>query len=230
MDKTCTCGCEGDPFICIESDGTDSQMPANVAAAIKATEYKYFGDYEMSDDQRKAVDVLVEVARSHYIQRTIPDDVREDFVCVRDAVTSDQWERLWVSLHSLKCNPFMDEIPLVMQEVVAILCHCLSTPSPDSGERMREALEQGRPFSEWHEGHGDVLWWKLPILESPYCGSPIDLGRSMKVVVQIGFEEHDLPITMTGGWPFSDEDEESLWWTPLPKPTFMRAALQESAR
>lgn len=32
--------------------------------AIAATEYKYFGDYEMSDAQRKAVDVLVDHARA----------------------------------------------------------------------------------------------------------------------------------------------------------------------
>lgn len=31
--------------------------------AIAATEYKYFGDYEMSEDQRKAVDTLVDHAR-----------------------------------------------------------------------------------------------------------------------------------------------------------------------
>lgn len=37
---------------------------AKVEAAIKATEYKYFGDYEMSDDQRDAVDTLVEAARA----------------------------------------------------------------------------------------------------------------------------------------------------------------------
>lgn len=35
-----------------------------IAAAIKATEYKYFGDYEMSDAQRDAVDVLVRVAQA----------------------------------------------------------------------------------------------------------------------------------------------------------------------
>lgn len=34
-----------------------------IERAIKATEYKYFGDYEMSDDQRESVDVLVEAAR-----------------------------------------------------------------------------------------------------------------------------------------------------------------------
>jgi Lar family restriction alleviation protein len=38
--------------------------PAKLAAAIKATEYKYFGDYEFSDDQHDAVDTLVEFARA----------------------------------------------------------------------------------------------------------------------------------------------------------------------
>jgi len=34
-------------------------------SAIKATEYKYFGDYELSPDQSKAVDTLVEFAKRH---------------------------------------------------------------------------------------------------------------------------------------------------------------------
>jgi hypothetical protein len=34
-----------------------------LAAAIKTTEYKYFGDYEFSDDQHNAVDTLVNFAR-----------------------------------------------------------------------------------------------------------------------------------------------------------------------
>lgn len=33
--------------------------------AIKETEYKYFGDYEMSKEQRDAVDKLVEIARAY---------------------------------------------------------------------------------------------------------------------------------------------------------------------
>lgn len=40
-----------------------SDMPEKLQAAIKATEYKYFGDYEMSDEQRYAVDTLVEFAK-----------------------------------------------------------------------------------------------------------------------------------------------------------------------
>lgn len=30
-----------------------------------------------------------------------------------------------------------------------------------------------RPLEEWHEDYGDVLWWKFPIEEPPYVGSPL---------------------------------------------------------
>jgi hypothetical protein len=46
---------------------------------------------------------------------------------------------------------------------------------------MRRALELwGRPavepvpVSEWHEDIGDALWWRFPIEEPPYVGSPLD--------------------------------------------------------
>lgn len=35
-----------------------------IRLSIKATQYKYFGDYEMSKDQWEAVDVLVSLAHS----------------------------------------------------------------------------------------------------------------------------------------------------------------------
>lgn len=31
-----------------------------------------------------------------------------------------------------------------------------------------------RTIDEWHEDYGDVLWWKFPIEEPPYCGTPLD--------------------------------------------------------
>jgi len=34
-------------------------------SAIKTTEYKYFGDYELSSEQWKAIDTLVEFAQRH---------------------------------------------------------------------------------------------------------------------------------------------------------------------
>ena len=37
------------------------------------------------------------------------------------------------------------------------------------------ATEQiARPISEWHEDIGDCLWWRFPIEEPPYVGSPLD--------------------------------------------------------
>ena len=31
-----------------------------------------------------------------------------------------------------------------------------------------------RPLVEWGEDYRDCLWWKFPIEEPPYCGSPLD--------------------------------------------------------
>ena len=33
-----------------------------------------------------------------------------------------------------------------------------------------------RHLEEWHEDYGDVLWWKFPIEEPPYVGSPLDMA------------------------------------------------------
>lgn len=34
--------------------------------------------------------------------------------------------------------------------------------------------ECARTLEEWGEDYGDVLWWKFPIKEPPYVGSPLD--------------------------------------------------------
>jgi hypothetical protein len=31
-----------------------------------------------------------------------------------------------------------------------------------------------RPLDEWHEDDGPVLWWRLPVKEPPYAGTPLD--------------------------------------------------------
>jgi len=38
---------------------------------------------------------------------------------------------------------------------------------------LEDALEP-QPINEWHEDMGDCLWWKFPVDEAPYCGSPLD--------------------------------------------------------
>ncbi len=40
--------------------------------------------------------------------------------------------------------------------------------------KLYEDFNTLRPREEWHEGYGDCLFWRLPITEAPYCGSPLD--------------------------------------------------------
>jgi hypothetical protein len=62
------------PLPCKSGEGAEA-----IAAAIKATEYKYFGDYEMSDGQREAVDTLADVARNYLraLQPSVWDILQE---------------------------------------------------------------------------------------------------------------------------------------------------------
>lgn len=77
-------------------------------------------------------------------------------------------------------------------------------------------LYQAHHYSKWSEDDGNVLWWRLPVSEPPYVGTPLDLGRSVTVTLTIGVEESQHDLGMTGGWPFDEEDEGQLVWTCLP--------------
>jgi hypothetical protein len=76
---------------------------------------------------------------------------------------------------------------------------------------------KARPLSEWCEKDGDVLWWKFPIEEPPYCGSPLDLGKTVEVetTVRTFTSEEQSPIFRqhVGGWP-----GYHTHWTPLELP------------
>jgi hypothetical protein len=37
-----------------------------------------------------------------------------------------------------------------------------------------DELHTARPLDEWHEDEGLMLWWRFPIDEPPYVGSPLD--------------------------------------------------------
>lgn len=43
-------------------------------------------------------------------------------------------------------------------------------------DRIEELEDKNklRELEEWGEDYGDCLWWKLPIEEPPYCGTPLD--------------------------------------------------------
>lgn len=49
--------------------------------------------------------------------------------------------------------------------------------------------ESVRPLEEWWEAYGDVLWWKFPIEEPPYVGSPLDENWP-------GYHTHWTPIPL----------------------------------
>ncbi len=64
-------------------------------------------------------------------------------------------------------------------------------------------LETPRPFAEWHEDIGNVLWWQYEIQQPPYVGTPLDIDWPFST----DEDDEDLPP--------EDEDRDSLWWTPL---------------
>ena len=38
----------------------------------------------------------------------------------------------------------------------------------------REGPVVARPLDEWHEDYGPVLWWRFPVEEPPFIGTPLD--------------------------------------------------------
>lgn len=67
-----------------------------------------------------------------------------------------------------------------------------------------------RPLAEWHEDMGPMLWWKFPIDEPPYVGSPLDLGITVeahtttRIITQVDQSHDPEPVitrTDVGGWP-----------------------------
>ena len=56
------------------------------------------------------------------------------------------------------------------------------------------------PISSWTEEDGDVLWWRFPIVEPPYCGSPLDLGKTVGIQVLGANADFTTFTVQVGGW------------------------------
>lgn len=80
-------------------------------------------------------------------------------------------------------------------------------PTCCDGMQLVSAQEIARPLSEWHEDDGAVLWWKFPIEEPPYVGTPLDLGYPIEIHLH-GQEPTRICVY---GWP-----GYHTHWTPLP--------------
>jgi hypothetical protein len=57
------------------------------------------------------------------------------------------------------------------------------------------------PLSDWHEALGPVLWWRFPITEPPYVGTPNDCGQPVEVTVKASLVEDQTFTCYIGGWP-----------------------------
>jgi hypothetical protein len=81
---------------------------------------------------------------------------------------------------------------LIYGQVVERLC--------DEFERLRkleaEHVERRRlrVLEDWYEDLGPVLWWTCPVVEPPYCGTPLD---------------EDFPEYMTHWTPLEDPIERT---------------------
>lgn len=74
------------------------------------------------------------------------------------------------------------------------------------------APHPARPLSEWHEDIGPVLWWKFPVTEAPYIGSPLDTGMPIEVTIRDSVRDYTYTKNVAG-WP-----GYHTHWTPLPAP------------
>jgi hypothetical protein len=82
---------------------------------------------------------------------------------------------------------------------------------------------KARPISEYHEDMGPVLWWRFPIEEPPYVGTPKDLGFEVLlettatlatvhgVEIETGTRQSRAHV---GGWP-----GYHTHFTPIETPT-----------
>lgn len=80
-----------------------------------------------------------------------------------------------LALSVLECAGLKAELPAsdvpVRTRALAFLAEALSPPP-----MTLLHVSPARPIDEYHEDLGNVLWWRFPIEEPPYCGSTLDCG------------------------------------------------------
>ena len=85
--------------------------------------------------------------------------------------------------------------PRQSQHVWALVAKALAAARP------KDLRQVARPEAEWHDDHRNVVWWKFPVDEPPFVGSP--LGSDWP-----GYHTH---------------------WTPLPDIPIRRRAKKKAA-
>lgn len=80
---------------------------------------------------------------------------------------------------------------------------------------------KANPLRDYEEKMGAVLWWSFPVMEPPYCGSPLDCGHTVEVSVK-AFGVDKIVRAYVGGWP-----GYHTHWTPIEPPDDPRTATDD---
>lgn len=64
--------------------------------------------------------------------------------------------------------------PMTIEDAEAVEAMHRAVPLLIAEVRRLREPPVARPLEEWDEARGSVLWWKLPICEPPWAGTPLD--------------------------------------------------------
>lgn len=73
--------------------------------------------------------------------------------------------------------------------------------SPFVDDVTLNELRHAQPLELWTEAEGPVLWWRFPIEEPPYIGTPLDRGHTVELHTQDSLEPRVAARCSIGGWP-----------------------------
>jgi len=186
----------------------DAQAPAVTNETISAAELaRFIHNYDRFLAQYIASNLLhhfdltpkSDLAKAAYV--VLPTEGVSDLLCrLRDFMSMNRLEgshKFWVEI-----GEALDRRP-----PAELAAH---------GQPQAPAPTKARPIDEYHEDMGPVLWWKFPIEEPPYVGTPNDVGRTISVIVT-GTRENGGYATgesyQVGGWP-----GYHTHFTPIPIP------------
>lgn len=68
----------------------------------------------------------------------------------------------------------MSKAYYTLPAMYAEIDRALSEYADDALADELKAYHQPQSLGKWHEDDGPVLWWKFPIVEPPYVGTPLD--------------------------------------------------------
>lgn len=116
-----------------------------------------------------------------------------------------KWFEFYASEHAKKEPTFFNQMKCSTNlSLLANMRNALKQLEEEGAVQLVAIDNPGvpRPLAEWHEDMGDCLWWKFPITEPPYVGSPLDNGSVGTLTASgLGFEEGDQVALKLGGWP-----------------------------